>query len=176
MRLMTLSFLLLSLIPAGAAANQATPFAVITTRGTALWSPDPQVGFTFYMQKPEPTSVMTGPTARVVGVEGIRLTSLGFDYRLDGHCGAGAPRFNITTEDGLIHFFGCHYGNHSVVEGYPNWRRVRFTPADSYPPGGFDLPVIKIGIEFDEGPDQGPGFATMTNFYINDVVINRPSQ
>src|SRR4051794_2582494 len=81
-------------------ANPPSPYAVLPTRGIATWSPDPQTGYIFYLQKPEPTSVMTGPTARVTGVEGIQLTELGFDFRTDGHCGAGAPRYNVVTEDG----------------------------------------------------------------------------
>src|SRR4051794_8399550 len=112
---------------------QSGAFAIIPTRGIATWAPDVQVGHAFFMQKPEPTAVLTGPVARVTGVEGVQLTALGFDYRTDGHCGAGAPRFNVVTEDGMLHFFGCYYGTHSAVPGLPNWQRVRFSAADGYP-------------------------------------------
>src|SRR2546423_2209212 len=61
--------------------------------------------------------VKTGPTANnaaagaeLKGVKGMTLTELGYDIRKPGaavdlrgsHCGAGAPRFNVTTSDGFF--------------------------------------------------------------------------
>src|SRR2546423_6399578 len=56
-----------------------------------------------------------GPTADCSAagatIEGFRrnstLTELGFDYPNGTHCCAGAPRFNISTADGLTSFAGC---------------------------------------------------------------------
>ena len=49
------------------------------------------------------------------GTAGITLTQLGFDYRNDSWCGAGAPRFNVYTTAGTYFFFGCRYGVHTPV-------------------------------------------------------------
>src|SRR5437667_5168307 len=66
--------------------------------------------------------VKTGPTpnfaaavAELTNVKGITLTELGYDIRKSGgslspngsHCGAGAPRFDVVTSDGTVHFVGC---------------------------------------------------------------------
>src|SRR5467141_787681 len=69
--------------------------------------------------------VKTGPTANyaaaqadITGVKGSTLTELGYDIRKPGadsrfgdrgsHCGAGAPRFNVTASDGVTYdFIGC---------------------------------------------------------------------
>src|SRR3989442_1268152 len=67
--------------------------------------------------------VKTGPTANFAAagaelknLEGIELVELGYDIRKPGlsandprgsHCGAGAPRFNVETTDGLW-FIGCN--------------------------------------------------------------------
>jgi hypothetical protein len=64
--------------------------------------------------------------------------TLGFDVRNDGWCGAGAPRYNVTLVggDSFYFFFGCAYGIHTPVPGYPNWTRVRFTNADAFAANG----------------------------------------
>src|SRR5438105_818722 len=79
-----------------------------------------------YMAKLGPTATNAAAVATVDGVKGITLTELGFDYRNDGHCGAGAPRFNVYTPSGVYYFFGCAYGTHTPVPGHPDWTRVRF--------------------------------------------------
>jgi hypothetical protein len=47
-----------------------------------------------YLQKFGPTANCAAAGATIDGVGGT-LTELGFDYRNDGWCGAGAPRFNV---------------------------------------------------------------------------------
>src|SRR5206468_4260614 len=80
----------------------------------------------------------------IQGVSGIMLTELGFDVRTDGHCGAGAPRFNVTlTSDPPMtppHFLGCLAG---PVVGTPltdpqgnTWLRKRWSLADLFVQGG----------------------------------------
>jgi hypothetical protein len=61
--------------------------------------------------------VKTGPTANFAAagadlrsVRGITLTELGYDIRTGSHCGGGAPRFNVVTDDGVTHFVGCSSG------------------------------------------------------------------
>jgi hypothetical protein len=65
----------------------------------------------------------TGPTTNVAAAGAVllglpnffRLTELGYEIRRSvdfsdpsgSHCGAGAPRFNVTTSDNVVHFLGC---------------------------------------------------------------------
>lgn len=86
-----------------------------------------------------PTNASAGLV--VHGVKGLHLTALGFDVRNGGHCGAGAPRFNVVTSDGVTRFYGCVYGTHSSSTPAPGWQRVRFFTNVSYP----GAPAIKIG-------------------------------
>src|SRR5205085_10840272 len=56
--------------------------------------------------------------ATVDGVKGQTISELGWDIRKPGttasagergsHCGAGAPRWNIETQDGRFFFLGCN--------------------------------------------------------------------
>lgn len=113
------------------------------------------------------------------------LTELGFDFRNDGHCGAGAPRFNVYTSVGVYYFFGCYYGTHTPAPADPsNWTRVRFGNSDAYPaqaaqpawPGFGSALVNRIEVVFDEGLDVGPGFAYLDNFDISGNLITQPSK
>src|SRR5438093_9911772 len=54
--------------------------------------------------KTGPTPNCAAPGADLKGVKGITLTELGYDIRTGSHCGAGAPRFNVRTADGVLHF------------------------------------------------------------------------
>ena len=73
----------------------------------------------------------------ISGVKGELLVSpLGFDYKnsnagFDAHCGAGAPRFNVTMSDGSFHFVGgCSNG--TAISPSPlagtGWTQVRIDP------------------------------------------------
>jgi len=112
---------------------------------------------------------------------GGTLTELGFDYRNDGHCGAGAPRFNVYTSTGVYYFFGCTYGVHTPVPDHSDWTRVRFGPADAVPsdgvtafPGFGSVTVTGIEIVFDEGNNVGPGFVYLDNIDVNGVLAGKP--
>jgi hypothetical protein len=109
------------------------------------------------------------------------LNSLGFDYRNDGHCGAGAPRFNVYTTTGVYYFFGCTYGTHTPIPGNPGWTRVTFGNADAFPsdgtttfPGFGSVTVTGIDVVFDEGTDQGQGFVYLDNIQVNGVYAGKP--
>src|SRR5438552_12967227 len=78
-----------------------------------------------FLQKDGPTSVNASAFAVIGGVEGLTLTELGFDYRNDGHCGAGAPRFNVTLPDGRYFFFGCIYGKPQAPPA-SGWTLIRW--------------------------------------------------
>ena len=124
-----------------------------------------------------PTNVAAGAEVNFVGT----LTELGFDFRNDGHCGAGAPRFNVYTTSGVYYFYGCMYGVHTPVPGQPNWTRVRFAAADGFASDGSpaltsfeDVVVTGIDIVFDEGTDVGVGYAVLDNIDINGTLIGKP--
>jgi len=123
------------------------------------------------------TNAASGATVTYSG----QLNSLGFDYRNDGHCGAGAPRFNVYTTSGVYYFFGCAYGTHTTVPGNPGWTRVTFGNADAFPsdgttafPGFGNVTVTGIDVTFDEGTDQGLGFVYLDNIQVNGVLAGKP--
>ena len=127
-----------------------------------------------------PTNASAGLV--VHGVKGLHLTELGFDVRNGGHCGAGAPRFNVVTSDGVTRFYGCVYGTHIPSTPAPGWQRVRFFTNVSYPGAPAitgDLTIASISIVFDEGTDTGPDFSGMVvldNIDINGVLIGAPGE
>jgi hypothetical protein len=85
------------------------------------------------------------------------VSPLEFYYRSDGHCGAGAPRYNLVVENGGIRqtfFFGCNSGmaptKPSLVDdqGRTWFHRSTIGPL---PPGT----VVRLAIVYDEGNDLG---------------------
>jgi hypothetical protein len=123
------------------------------------------------------TNAAAGATVEFSGV----LSELGFDYRNDGHCGAGAPRFNVYTTAGTYFFFGCAYGVHTPSTENASWTRVRFGNGDAFPadgvtpwPGFGSVQVTGIDIVFDEGTDVGPGFAYLDNIDVNGILVGKP--
>lgn len=128
--------------------------------------------------------------ARINGVKGTVLTSLGYDLRkpLDtadprgSHCGAGAPRFNVVI-GGVNYFVGC---NSPVPVQNPlgaGWIRLTwgvpgtlmaFGPLGPVNISGATVDAIQI--IFDEGQDTGPdnfGLAVLDNIKVNNQVAGR---
>ena len=96
------------------------------------------------------------------------ITELGFDYKSDGWCGAGAPRFDIFTSADFSTADvtrGCLSGTHTDLGN--GWTRVRFAP--------FAGPVFALEIIFDEGTDLSghgtPGTVTLDNIDVNGTII-----
>jgi hypothetical protein len=123
--------------------------------------------------------------ARIKGVEGMTVTptfAIGFDYRNGGHCGAGAPRFDIDTNMGFF-FVGCANAPQSPAPQDPlQWTRTRSVltscGSECFPgliPNG--AKIKSINIVFDEGTDtpnndtQGIGLAVVDNIFINGQFI-----
>ena len=137
-----------------------------------------------FLEKAGPTSVNASAFAVIGGIEGLTLTELGFDYKIDGHCGAGAPRFNVTLPDGRYFFFGCVYGNPQVTAPAPGWTRIRWKDGEGtvFPAGPYDWPgfgkavVQSIAIVFDEGTDAGVGSVLLDNININGSLIGKPAE
>jgi hypothetical protein len=130
-----------------------------------------------HLTKPCLTATNASSGATVNGVEGITLTELNFDYRNDGHCGAGAPRYNVVTSDNVTHFFGCASATKTPTSD-PNWTNASWdptNPAQAFPVIAPGTTVQSIDIVFDEGTDQGVAYAYLDNFSINNQEIGSPN-
>jgi hypothetical protein len=139
--------------------------------------------------KSGPTAVFAAGGATLKGVNGIILQAgpnLGWDIRTGSYCGAGAPRFNVTTTDGSTYFIGCNspapVSSTPASPSVPNgWTQLRYDPAGAFhSTNGFDgsLPgktVTGISIVFDEGQDVAPfsSLAVLDNIYVNGVTIGK---
>lgn len=128
------------------------------------------------------TATNAASGATITHVEGMHLTEIGWDVRDNGHCGAGAPRFNVVTSDNVTHFIGCV--SPAPVTSTPvgpdangfTWHRNRYDPATAFPPILPTDTVKSIAIVFDEGVDTGPDFKGWTfldNIDINGTLISQ---
>jgi hypothetical protein len=152
---------------------------------------DPHRGL--LLSKNGPTADCSAAGAAITGFHrGATLSELGFDYRNGGHCGAGAPRFNITSVDGFTYFAGCADGTQSPApQDAAHWTRVRFTDAQVFPAsptappfafGSSGTEIKSISIVFDEGTDapsasdpNGVGLAVLDNIDVGGELIRRGS-
>ena len=123
-----------------------------------------------YFQKQTLTATVAAGVARITGFEGQSPAALGevaFWWREDGHCGAGAPRFNITTTVVPITFIGCAAmepsGETTDSRGF-KWERRSFDISQI--PGE----ITSISIVFDEGNDVGPGYVYLDNIQVGEKV------
>jgi len=128
-----------------------------------------------YLQKFGPTANCAAAGASIDGVAGITLTEIGYDIKAGSHCGAGAPRFNVVTSDNVTHFIGCNSpAPSSSTPVAPGWTRNRYDPAAAFPPIAPGSTVKSIDIVFDEGQDQGTGYAYLDNIDINGTLAGKP--
>ncbi len=130
------------------------------------------------LSKNGPTATNASAGVVIAGVRGMTFAELGFDVRSGGHCGAGAPRFNVVTSDDVTHFVGCSYGVHTANTPAQGWQRIRFTGADAFPPFAADQSVKSLSIVFDEGTDTGPDFSglvVLDNIDVNGTLLSGPS-
>jgi hypothetical protein len=138
------------------------------------------------LKKEGPTATVASAGTAISKVKNLVLTELGFDYEVGGHCGAGAPRYNVTLTDGSVFFFGCSWGDvvGTMVDSQGDmWNRVRFTTADAVYSGvgpttvwpGFGVAQAQaVHVVFDEGTDVGPGFVRLDNLDVNGKLIGKP--
>jgi len=132
---------------------------------------DRQEGLLLNKNGPTPTCASAGATIKGLK-KAATITELGFDHRLGDHCGAGAPRFNVTTTAGPTLFFGCAGGTPAPAPQDPTqWERIRFTL-----PAGTQARSVEI--IFDEGTDtvspsdpNGVGLAVLDNIDVNGQLI-----
>ena len=125
-----------------------------------------------YLQKMTSTATVAAGVAVIKGFEGqpvSALERLEFWVGTDGHCGAGAPRFNVYYQP-LVGpqqtlFVGCQGMVPGGTAAAPSGRVFqRRTFAGPFP----DLGTITgIAIVFDEGNDVGQGFV-----YLDDITVS----
>ena len=121
-----------------------------------------------YFQKMTATTTNAAGVAVINGLEGLpadELTGLSWLHREDGHCGAGAPRWDIGLQDGSGHhytvFLGCNAALHTETGATTNG--VGWCKDDQGSPGAAiqsqtgqsptDLTITGLAIVFDEGND-----------------------
>jgi hypothetical protein len=138
------------------------------------------------LKKEGPTAIVASSGAVISKVRNVTLTELGFDVEVGGHCGAGAPRYNVTLTDGSLYFFGCIHGDVTPAGTDRQgdlWNRARFTDADAAYSGvgptavwpGLGVAQVQaIHVVFDEGTDVGPGFVRLDNLDVNGKLMGKP--
>lgn len=131
-----------------------------------------------YFQKMTPTLTQAAGVAVIKGFEGMATASvlpLGFYYGLDGHCGAGAPRFNVrfqptgTTDPALRQtaFVGCGAMVPGLTATAPNGRQyLQKTFLGPLPSGT----IVSLAIVYDEGSEFPPGFVFLDNIQVGQHI------
>lgn len=121
-----------------------------------------------YFQKMTSTTTVAAGVAVINGLEGLPaadLTGLSWWHREDGHCGAGAPRWDIGVEDTSGNhytvFLGCNAAQHTETGVTTNgfgWCQDRqpspgaaIAAQTGQPLAG--LTITGLAIVFDEGND-----------------------
>ncbi len=108
-------------------------------------------------------------------VRGTAATLLGYDLENTSTCGAGAPRFNLLTEQGTFHFVGgCLNGLEDATNLGDGWTRYRFQltdPTDAFPIVPPGSTVESLVIIVDE-----PGHYDLDNIRVNDRCAEKPGQ
>ncbi|HET7363050.1 MAG TPA: hypothetical protein VFJ70_05685 [Burkholderiales bacterium] len=148
---------------------------------------DPHTGL--LLSKNGATADCSAAGAEIHGVKRMEVGAtfvLGFDYRNGGHCGAGAPRFNVSYtapdgSDGFSFVGGCANDTPTPAPQDPTeWTRVRFTAASQFPPIPPGSRIRSISIIYDEGTDsvsvedpRGVGLAVIDNIFVNGETIAR---
>src|SRR5437870_11847484 len=146
---------------------------------------DPHLGR--LLSKNGPTVDCSASGAEIKGVRGMGVPTpfiLGFDYRNGGHCGGGAPRFNVVVRTAGVetfHFVGnCATDTPAAaVQDPAQWTTIRFGPASQFPPIPSGGTVVSIDLIYDDGTDstsvpddaQGVGLPVVDDIFINGRFI-----
>jgi hypothetical protein len=120
-----------------------------------------------------PVNASAGAVAN--SIAGSAPTELGFDLKDGDPCGAGAPRFNLLTQQGSFHFVGgCANGLEDSTMLGNGWTRYRFQlqdPTDAFPivPPGSTVDLLEIIAD-----EQGTYH--IDNIRVNDRCAEKPGQ
>ena len=143
------------------------------------------------MSKVGPTGNNAASQVELKDLKNQSLTELGYDIRKNttpnegSHCGAGAPRFDIVTTDGHEWVVGCSSPPPTSTTQGDGWQRLRWG-GSSTPLPAFDAAngfafnpdirgasIKQATLLFDEGTDQGIGFAILDNVDVNGSLVGR---
>lgn len=124
-----------------------------------------------FFQKQTSTTTNAAGVAVIKGFEGLPVSSLShleFWWGTDGHCGAGAPRFDVfvqpTVGPQYTLFIGCQGMKPGNAMTAPNGRVFQQRTYDG--PFPADGTIAGIAIVFDEGTDVGIGYV-----YLDDITV-----
>jgi hypothetical protein len=173
--------------PTGATTNDGTTSSTLTDSACQNGDSKDKQNEGLLLVKTGPTPNFAAAGAKLEGVKGITLTELGYDLRKPAsagdprgsHCGAGAPRFNVVTSDGVNHFVGCNSPPAMLAASSASWIRLRWGPtqlAAAFPPIMPVNTITSITIIFDEGTDTGPdnfGLAVLDNVDVNATLVGK---
>jgi hypothetical protein len=156
-------------------------------KGIGLTAPDDPTAYALLMHKLCSTDTNAAAFGLISGVKGELLISpLGFDFKNQNsgfvaHCGAGAPRFNVSMSDGSFHFLGgCANGTLTESPRGTGWTQVRIdpqNPAQAFPIVPLNATIVSISLVFDEGSDSDPNGSpeiVIDNIFINGKFATRP--
>ena len=130
--------------------------------------------------KSGPTSDNVAGFATTTVARGSAPLEFGYDLHNGSHCGAGAPRFNVLTNDGVTHFIGCASPPPtSTIVGVGSTRMRWGDMVNNIPPPAFPAflagnTIKSVQIVFDEGTDMGTGEAIIDNIEVDGVEVGRP--
>jgi hypothetical protein len=171
-------------VDSGAASSQWVNKSGKTSTPDAFGEP---ADFGLVLAKNVDTPICAAALATLNGPEGETVspaTVFGYSFRADGHCGAGAPRFNVTVTDGTdqaTYAVGCANTATSTAAVNADWTAKTWTPDTFFFLGGAPgVPLVGSGIVsvvmvFDEGTDVGPGEATLDDIRFNNLVAGGPA-
>lgn len=131
------------------------------------------------LSKTGPTNNFAAAQVQLTGFKkGTTLTELGFDIRGGSHCSAGAPRFEVVTDQGNDWNIGCSTG--TTTTSSSEWKRLRwagtglvgYDASNGYAYGPVTGTVKSITIIMDEGQDVDPiGMAVLDNIDVNGTLV-----
>jgi len=137
------------------------------------------------LSKTGPTNNFAAAQVQLNGIKkGTTLTELGFDIRGGSHCSAGAPRFEVVTDQGNDWNIGCSTGTKTTSS--TEWSRMRWSStngtlvgydaSNGYAYGAVTGTVKSISIIMDEGQDADPiGLAVLDNVDVNATLVGHGS-
>jgi len=151
--------------------------------------------FALYFQKMTTTATNAAGFAVITGLEGQAVSALTYlawdDHRTGGHCGAGAPRWDVfvtgSSNTPYTLFLGCAAAVQTPVSGAPEWMTDSYSGAAIVTVGGSNAGLTAVQQEdaaagtitgliivFDEGTDQGAGFVFLDNITVNSKIFTSP--
>jgi hypothetical protein len=124
------------------------------------------------LEKKVATSECAAAQAEVKHVAGEEITALGFTVRADAYCGAGAPRFNLVTEEhgDTPYFFGCNSGM-QTTDSFTDANGVEWLVKEADLGAASGQTITGIEIIQDE-----QGRTVLDDITINDTVIGGPKE